>query len=284
MTTVENAVTRVGVAGTSPVSTHELLRLRIQERLRRDGADDAAVARTGQRDPQTVKAVIREVVDAYQREADRGVGVGRLTRQDETVARLERSLLEAGPLTKYFVHPELADEVMLKGGVITAVGRDGRQSVDAEPTCAAEMTAIVTRLLAEAGATVDLEHTVVVRQIWGDQVRASVSIPPTASCLDCTFRIYRQQRTTFADLVEWGALTPLRRTCSSRRGTLVRAPSSAVSRGRGSRRSSARRSLRRPRQRTCGSTSGTGSCRPRSTPAATGPPGRPARTSASWRR
>ena len=164
------------------MSTHELLRLRVQERLRRDGADDAGVARTGQRDPATVKAVIREVVDGYQREADRGVGVaGRLTRQDETIARLERSLLEAGPLTKYFVHPEMADEVMLKGGVITAVGRDGRQTVDPEPTCAAEMTAIVTRLLAEAGATVDLEHTVGIHQIWDDQVRASVSIPPTAT-------------------------------------------------------------------------------------------------------
>ena len=38
-------------------------------------------------------------------------------------------------------------------------------------------------------------------------MRASVSIPPTASCLDCSFRIYRKQRTTFADLVEWDALT-----------------------------------------------------------------------------
>ena len=68
------------------------------------------------------------------------------------------------------------------------------------------MTAIVTRLLAEAGAPVDLEHTIVVHQIWNNQVRGSVSIPPTASCLDCTFRIYRKQRTTLADLVEWGSM------------------------------------------------------------------------------
>ena len=101
-------------------------------------------------------------------------------RPDETIARLERSLLEAGPLTKYFNNPEIADEVVLKGGVITAIGRDGRLSVDPEPTCEAEMTAIITRLLAEAGATVDLEHTIVVHQIWDNQVRASVSIPPTA--------------------------------------------------------------------------------------------------------
>ena len=70
------------------------------------------------------------------------------------------------------------------------------------------MTAITARLLAEAGATVDLEHTIVVHQIWDNQVRASVSIPPTAEVLDCTFRIYRKQRTTFEDLVEWDSLTP----------------------------------------------------------------------------
>lgn len=208
MTAIELNGTHRAEAGSGPVSTHELLRLRVQERLRRDGADDAGVARRGLRDPSTVKAAIRQVVETYQREADRGVGVaGRLARPDETIARLERSMLHAGPLTKYFLQPELADEVMVKDGVITAIGRDGRQSVDSEPTCAAEMLAIVTRLLAEAGATVDLEHTVVVHQIWGDQVRASVSIPPTSSCLDCTFRIYRQQRTTLTDLVEWGSLT-----------------------------------------------------------------------------
>ena len=37
----------------SPPSTHELLRLRVQDRLRRDGADDVEVARTGIREPAT---------------------------------------------------------------------------------------------------------------------------------------------------------------------------------------------------------------------------------------
>jgi Flp pilus assembly CpaF family ATPase len=196
-----------GATGGAP-STHELLRLWVQDRLRRDGADDVEVARTGARDPATVMTAIREVVDAYQRDADKGIGsAGRLVRPDETIARLARSLLEAGPLTKYFTHPERADEVYVKRDVISGVGRDGRQFVDPEPTSEAEMTAIVTRLLAEAGVTVDLENTIVVAQIWDNQVRASVSIPPTAACLDCAFRIYRKQRTTFADLVEWGSLT-----------------------------------------------------------------------------
>ena len=95
-------------------------------------------------------------------------------------------------MTKYFNDPTLADEVSINGDVITAIGRDGRQTVDPEPTCEAELTAIVARLLAANGATVDLEHTIVVHQIWDNQVRASVSIPPTAEHLDCTFRIYRK--------------------------------------------------------------------------------------------
>ena len=54
----------------------------------------------------TVMAAIRDTVDAYQHDADKGIGAtGRLTRPDETVARLARSLLEAGPLTKYFNRP-----------------------------------------------------------------------------------------------------------------------------------------------------------------------------------
>ena len=163
----------VAAATTSPPSTHELLRQRVQDRLRHDGADDVSVHHTGTRDRHVVLAAIREAVDDYQRDADKGIGSsGRLSRPDETIARLARSLLEAGPLTKYFNNPEIAGEICLKRGVITATLRSGRLEVDPEPTCEAEMTAIVTRLLAEAGAPVDLEHTIVVHQIWNNQVRA----------------------------------------------------------------------------------------------------------------
>ena len=63
-----------GDAPAPPPSTHELLRLRVQERLRRDGADDVDVDRTGTRDPQMVMTAIRDVVDDYQRDADKGIG------------------------------------------------------------------------------------------------------------------------------------------------------------------------------------------------------------------
>ena len=202
----------LSVNGSVPApSTYEMLRLAVQERLRRDGVDDLEVARTGMRNDETVLQAIRDTVDAYQREADRGVGAP-LSRPAETVARLARSLLQAGPLTKYFNDPTLADEVSINGDVITATGRDGRQTVDREPTCEAELTSIVARLLAANGATVDLANTVVVHQIWNNQVRASVSIPPTAEQLDCTFRIYRQARTSFDDLVEWNSLSTRRPT------------------------------------------------------------------------
>ena len=100
-------------------------------------------------------------------------------------------LLEAGPLTKYFTNPDIAGEVFVRGGVITAVGRDGHPTVDPEPTSEPEMLAIITRLLAEADATLDVEHPIVVQRIWHNQVRAAVAIAPIASCLDCSFRIDR---------------------------------------------------------------------------------------------
>ena len=54
-----------------------MLRLTVQERLRRDGVDDLEVARTGMRNDETVLQAIRDTVDAYQRDADKGVGTRR---------------------------------------------------------------------------------------------------------------------------------------------------------------------------------------------------------------
>ena len=182
-------------------------------------------------------------------------------------------------MTKYFNNPERADEVYVKGGVITAIGRDGRQIVDPEPTCEAEMTAIITRLLAQAGATVDLEHTIVVHQIWDNQVRASVSIPPTASRLDCTFRIYRKQRTTLPRSHRVGCVdqpggellggVPLGDDADGRvRGAGLGQVDVHVGVD----------SRRHRRRRTCGSSRSTGSCSPTSTPAGIGWRDRPAMT------
>lgn len=180
------------------VSTYEGLRLAVLDEIARTKIDG--------RDRDAVTAVARSHVEAHQRGAESGTG-RRFAKPDEVVARLIRSICGAGPFEKFFTRPDLADEVNFKAGVISFITRDGAQRVDTEPTCEAELWAICQRLLTEAGAAVDLEHPVVVHQVWSNRVRASVSIPPVSDCLDGTFRIYRPHRTDLADLVELDSIS-----------------------------------------------------------------------------
>ncbi len=181
------------------VSTYELLRL--------SALEEVAQSKVDSRDPVAVTALVRAHVDRHQRTAESGSGL-RFANPEDIAERLVRSLIGAGPFEKFFLAPDMADEVSFKRDVITYFTRDGRQMVDREPTCEAELTAICQRLLSDAGVSVDLENPVVVHQVWGNQVRASVSIPPVADCLDGTFRIYRPHRTDLVDLIELGSLTP----------------------------------------------------------------------------
>lgn len=184
---------------TDGTSTYESLRLAVLDELAQtqlDGRDVAAVER-----------LVRSHVERYQQRAEAGE-CRRLANPSDVIARLVRSLIGAGPFEKFFTDPDLADEVSFKGSTITFFTRDGRQVVDHEPTSEAELTAICQRLLSDAGAAVDLENPVVVHQIWGNRVRASVSIPPVSDCLDGTFRIYRAHRTDLTDLVDLAAINP----------------------------------------------------------------------------
>lgn len=183
----------------SGVSAYEALRLEV--------LDEVAQAKIDSRDRNAVTTLVRTHVDRHQRTADSGSGL-RFSQPDDIIERLVRSLVGAGPFEKFFVQPDLADEVSFKKDVITYFTRDGRQMIDREPTSEAELTAICQRLLADAGVAVDLENPVVVHQVWDNRVRASVSIPPVSDCLDGTFRIYRPHRTDLADLVELGSFTP----------------------------------------------------------------------------
>jgi pilus assembly protein CpaF len=183
----------------SGVSTYESLRLDVLDELARRQVDS--------RDCDVVRALVRDHVDGYQRRAESG-GARRLADPDEVVERLMRSLVGAGPFEKYFTNPQAADEVSFKGDTITSFTPDGRQVIDTEPTSEAELLAITQRLLAQAGAAVDLENPVVVHQVWGNRVRMSVSIPPVSDCLDGTIRIYRSHLMDLADLVALDSLTP----------------------------------------------------------------------------
>lgn len=182
-------------------STHEQLRLEVLAALR-EGTDAGQLTF----DRAQVVATVREKVADYQQRAEQGLERP-LSAPETTIERLLRSILEAGPLTKYFDNPTYSTEVGISRDTITAATPNGGLEIDPEPTCEAELLAIVERLLADAGAVVNHEHPVVVHQIWNNQVRASVSIPPVSDHLDATFRIYRPQRMTLAELVKLGSLS-----------------------------------------------------------------------------
>jgi pilus assembly protein CpaF len=181
------------------VSTYEKLRLQALAEIAR-GQIDA-------RNVEAVETLIRSVVDGYERRA--GTGATRpLADPDAVVERLRRSLLGAGPFEKFLLNPELADQVNFKQDTISYTTPDGRQVVDNELTSEAELTAVVQRLLAEAGVSLDLENPVVVHQVWDNRVRLSASIRPVADHLDGTARIYRSLRTDLCDLVDLDGLNP----------------------------------------------------------------------------
>ena len=181
------------------LTSYETLRRSILERIGTDGLDAT--------DHTAVLDVINRAVVGYQQDAARGAHTP-MTDPGDVVERLRRSLLEAGPLTQFFNNPELASEIGVKDDTITATTVDGRQRIVGDTTTRDEMLAVIARLMADAGVAVDAEHPVAVSQIWDNQVRASVSIPPISDDLDATFRIYRAQNISIDDLVEWGSLSP----------------------------------------------------------------------------
>ena len=192
-----SSVATNGHAELRDVSTYEALRLAVLDQIARDKVDG--------RDHDAVVAVVRAHVDSHQRTAESGSG-RRFAKPDEIAARVTRSIVGAGPFQKFLDHPDRATEVTFKGDTLGYITPDGVQVVDTEPTCEAELLAVCQRMLADAGTAVDLEHPVVVHQVWGNRVRLSVSIPPVADCLDGTMRIYRPHRTDLVDLVELDSL------------------------------------------------------------------------------
>ena len=185
-----------------PMSTtaREHLRLRVLARL------EEHQQRVGERDADAVREIIRQVVDEYGTDAQRGIRPP-LGNPDRMCAELDRSFLRAGPFTKYFDGDVAVDEVLAFRETISAITSDGSVIVDDEAASEAEMLAIVTRLLAEADAAIDVKNPIVVTQIWQNRVRASVSVPPAADCLDAAFRVYQLRDSSLPQLVEWNSLT-----------------------------------------------------------------------------
>jgi pilus assembly protein CpaF len=158
--------------------------------------------------PPAVEAAVRGVVEGYQARARSGLGGRALADPARMIARLCQSVLEFGPLTRFITGDEVVEEVLIVGGDVLYVDREGRLAMLEEPIAEAEMRTILDRLLATAGASVDESNPMVQVQILDGQARLGVVIPPIADRLNASMRRYVLRYETLELLVEWGALTP----------------------------------------------------------------------------
>ncbi len=180
----------------------------VYELLRREILDEISDLPVDQQDPETIRTVALQVVDNYQARARQGLGVRALANPNSMVSRLERSLLQFGPLTPFLDGSIDYEELMIHGADVTYIDGDGNlQSYD-ELTTEEEIRSIVGRLLATVGATVDDHRPIIQAQVLGGQARIGVVIPPISDVINVTLRRYVVRRDTFRDLIDWGSITP----------------------------------------------------------------------------
>ena len=173
---------------------YEVLRLEVLEQVR-----DLAVDLS---DPETVRNIARQVVETYQASARQGLGVRSLAAPAQMVERLERSLLEYGPLTPFLDGTIDYEELMIHGADVTYIDRAGNLQSHDELTTESEIRSIVTRLLSTVGATVDDSRPIIQAQILNGTARIGVVIPPISDKINVTLRRYVVRRDTFQDLMD----------------------------------------------------------------------------------
>ncbi len=182
------------------VDTYEHLRLRVLDRIRRDGIDVD--------DHGVVRGLLRDVVEGYQRSATSGGGGRPLADPQAMFDRLERSVLGFGPLAPFLDGSLDYEELIIHGEDVSYIDDDGRMVSFGEPISADEVRHVVTKLLASVGASVDESHPIVQTQVLDGQARLGVVIAPVAAEIDVTLRRYRTRRETFEELVAWDAISP----------------------------------------------------------------------------
>lgn len=185
--------------GLQAPDAYEQLRHRALDELQRRGLDPA--------DREQVRALLQRLVEDYQARATSG-GAGRpLADPAGTVRRLERSIIEYGPLTPFLDGSVEYEELLVHGDEVTYIARDGRLLVHDEPVTTDEVVHVVNKLLATVGAAVDESHPIVQAQVLDGTGRLGVVIPPIADRIDVTLRRYLARRETFDELISWDAIS-----------------------------------------------------------------------------
>lgn len=179
---------------------YEDLRGQVLAEVSRRGVDLA--------DHSAVRALVGDLVAAYQVRAHTGVGGRALADSGAMCDRLCRSLLGYGSLSRFFDGADVVEELVIVGGDVAYIDREGRWAMLDEPVTEAELRSVIDRVLASVGAAVDESTPMVQAQILGGQGRIGVVIPPVADQLNACVRWYLPRHETLAKLVGWDALSP----------------------------------------------------------------------------
>lgn len=178
------------------------------ERLRHDCLDQLRLRGLDTGSPADVLAMIRSLVDRYQVDATSSGGQRPLHDPASMVERLGRALLDFGPLTPFLDGTIPYEELIVHGEEVSYIDPSGRLVAHDEPVSEHEIEHIVSKLLASVGASVDEGHPIVQTQILDGSARLGVVLPPVADRIDVTIRRYLAKRETFAELIEWDAISP----------------------------------------------------------------------------
>jgi pilus assembly protein CpaF len=166
-------------------------------------------------DPARARLVVEVETERFQRELMRGSLRGMLPFADppDVVDRLVRELNGIGAQLDQLVADPRVEEIYGSDGEITARLVGGEARCAGAPAQPEAVLAVLQRLVASAGESIDASHPKVdgIRVVLpsGRQARLSVSIPPRIDgSVSFSLRVPQKRNTTLADLVEFGSLAP----------------------------------------------------------------------------
>jgi pilus assembly protein CpaF len=177
------------------------------EELRQLALEAIRIRSIDLREISEVRGLVDKLVNDYQADATSGGRRRPLSDPSSMMTRLSCSLLEYGPLTPFLDGSLDYEELIIHGANVMYVDTDGRMLAWPDPVSEEEVTHVIHKLLATVGLAVDESRPVIQAQVLGGTARIGVVLPPIADVIDVTIRRYLTKRETFAELIEWEAIS-----------------------------------------------------------------------------
>lgn len=189
---------RPAAPGADDLTAVRALEDRVRELVRRREIDPDG-------DPEGVREVIAEVIDAHQAAA--GAGRGRLLADEEWVARqLLNGVSGLGELQQYLDDPQV-EEIWINGPAHVFVARGGRSELTPVLLTEQQIQDLVERMLKSSGRRLDLSSPFVDAALPGGE-RLHVAIPDiTRRHWSVNLRKFVSRAHELEDLVGLGSLT-----------------------------------------------------------------------------